>query len=189
METRVIKSNRTPLRIDAMMEIGAAAYHDVFDRSATTFELATAASQWSTECGIQKETANLTDGCKVIWSIWNNNCGNITCRANADCDKHWFVTKERVKKGKTPEEDVWKDLKLYYKAYESPREGSMDYWKKMVKYFPKSLQSFKSGDMKLVAQTLSNEGYYTDLVSKYEKNLNHYFPRYLKLLCIGKEVL
>lgn len=184
---RVIPAIRTELRIDAMLTLGAAAYIDVFDKQVSTYELATAASQWSTECGIKPETGNLVDGSKIIYHIWNNNWGNITCKPDADCDKHSFVTRERIKRGATESDDVWKDIRLYYKAYGNPREGAMDYWKKMSKYFPKSLKSFQSGDMNIVAETLSNERYYTALVSLYKKNLEYYFNRYVSLLTIGKE--
>ena len=184
---RVVPAIRTALRIDAMMSLGAAAYTDVFEKQVTTFELATAASQWTTECGVKPDTANMPDGSKVVYHIWGNNWGNITCKPNADCDKHSFVTNERIKKGATAEEDVWKEIRLYYKAYANPREGAIDYWKKMKQYFPKSLNTFQSGDMKLVAETLSKEGYYTALVSLYQKNLEFYFNRYVRLLTTGTE--
>jgi hypothetical protein len=186
---RVIPAKRTEMRIDDMMIIGAAAYTDVFKRQGMVYELATAASQWTTECGIKPGTSIYKDGGKVIYHIWNNNWGNITCRADADMDKHVFTTKERIKKGVVESEDVWKELKMYFKAYSNPREGAIDYWKKMQKFFPKSLKSFTSGDMNEVAVTLSKEGYYTDLVSRYKKNLDYYFPRYFNLLTVGKEAL
>ncbi len=186
--TRVIPRVRTEMRIDAMLSAGADAYEQVFGKRVPTFVLATAASQWTTECGIKEGTANIKDGGKILRNIWNNNWGNITCKPNADCDKHALTTKERIKKGATPEEDVWKTMTLYYKAYKTPQDGAIDYWNKMLKYFPKSLKSFETGKMSVVAQTLSNEGYYTDLVSKYTNNLNYFFPRYLQLLITGKEL-
>lgn len=187
--TRVIPRIRTEMRIDAMLSAGAAAYEEVFGKMVPTFVLTIAASQWSTECGIKPGTANNVTGGKILYSIWNNNWGNITCKPNADCDKHTLVTKERIKKGATEKDDIWKIMTLYYKSYNTPQEGAIDYWNKMKQYFPKSLKSFETGNFVIIAQTLSNERYYTDLVSRYTNNLKYFSPRYMQLLSTGKEIL
>lgn len=185
MITRLVPKARTELRIDEMLAHGANAYTDVFRKIPSTYTLATAASQWTTECGIKPNSHLDVKGGKIIWNIWNNNWGNITCKSDADVDKHALTTKERIKKNP----DVWKTMTLYYKSYDTPQSGARDYWMKMRDKFPKSLATFGSGDTGNVAETLSREGYYTDLVEKYKYNLDFFFPRYVRLLLIGKETL
>lgn len=185
--TRIVPRRRTELPIADMMVYGADAYKEIFNKQVSTYVLATAASQWTTECGIKPGT-NKPDGSKVIYNIWNNNWGNITCKPDADFDKHSLTTKERIKKDPDPIKDIWKTMTLYYKAYKTPLEGASDYWIKLRDRFPKSLAAFYSGNPKIIAETLSKEGYYTDLVSRYVANLDYFFPRYVKLLLIGSEV-
>jgi hypothetical protein len=185
MVTRLVPKTRTALRIDEMLAHGANAYIDVFRKIPPTYVLATAASQWTVECGIKPGSQIDISGGKIIWNIWNNNWGNITCKDDADTDKHALTTSERIKKNP----DVWKEMTLYYKSYTTPQAGAVDYWNKLRDKFPKSLNSFVSGDMKRVAETLSREGYYTALVETYQKNLDYFFPRYVKLLLVGKEIV
>lgn len=185
MITRLVPKARTELRIDEMLAHGANAYIDVFHRTPSTYVLATAASQWTVECGIKPGSQVDVTGGKIIWNIWNNNWGNITCKSDADNDKHELTTSERVKKNP----DVWREMTLYYKSYRTPQSGAIDYWSKLKDKFPKSLNTFSSGDTARVAETLSREGYYTALVEIYQKNLDYFFPRFVKLLLVGKETV
>lgn len=191
---RVVDRVRTPTRIDEMLRVGAEAYTLEFDAVPTTNELAMAAAQWTSEHGVQPNVVHGTRGERIIWFLWNDNWGNITCKAEDEVDKTTLTTNERVRKkgtklpdGSIVPEDVWRVMTLYYVAYDSPLEGARGYWRKLADRYGKSLDAFATGNTKLVAQTLSDQMYYTDHVEKYESILAYYFPRYFALLSTGNE--
>lgn len=189
----IVEKKRTTIEIPILARNLAESYTKVLKAPPFSGAIAMSLSQLTVEHGRQNDYG----GAWFMWSIWNYNLGNITCKKDSPNPKFPLTTRERmVRKGdRLPDgtiapEDVWKDkVVLYYRSFESFEESARFYWEKFRDKFPKSLEAMHSGDPQHFAEVMSKERYYTDLVEKYARNVKYFYPRYMSLLMTGREVV
>lgn len=101
-------------------------------------------------------------------AIWCGNIGNVTCDPRRYRGPHYvFFTEERIKRNP----DVWKKVKVCFRAHASVAAGAEDYWNRMSREFAAALPFFDRGDVAGACAELSTLNYFTARVEPYEREV------------------
>lgn len=109
-------------------------------------------------------------------SMWNFNVGNITTDGKGQFDYYDdLTTDEQIKPG------VWKKMNLKYRAYQSLRDGMIDYLKLLSGgHYASAWQHILHPDPVAFSKALKAGGYYTADESKYTKALTGLYSQISK---------
>ena len=107
-------------------------------------------------------------------AIWCNNFGNISAFGGWSGDYYVILCDEQQAPG------VWMTVAMRFRAHPTPDQGAGDYWTRMVKQWPVTLERFDAGDPAGAAHALkvgrfytANEGpYATDMTKLYQRGLD-----------------
>jgi hypothetical protein len=90
-----------------------------------------------------------------------NNFGNIIMPENALGDFYVLKATERTRKNAKARLDKWEQVNMRFRAYRSPLDGAVAYWKLIRDRYTDALSFFDQGNGFLAARRLAESGYMT----------------------------
>lgn len=110
-------------------------------------------------------------------AIYCNNFGNVSGFGAWAGRFYVFVVAERVSKNP----DVWKTLRMKFRAYDDPVQGAADYWRILRGRYASALALFDAGSPDAGARELARLGYFTAHVEPYAKAMASLYRDFARL--------
>jgi hypothetical protein len=93
----------------------------------------------------------------------SNNLGHIVAGEAWDGKFYVFKVAERIRR----DPDVWKEINMRFRAYDTPVDGGEDYWRLIKGNFESALAVFDTGNAPAAAEKLCEMGYATANCQQY----------------------
>jgi hypothetical protein len=90
-----------------------------------------------------------------------NNLGNITLAAGAFGEYYTRVATERTRRNVPGLPNRWEKVKMRFRAFHTPVDGAVAYWKLIREQYTEALAYFDQGNGYLAARRLGQSGYMT----------------------------
>ena len=156
-----VEKRKTPVSDSEMSDALVYAWKELFKTTPTQEQIALVMAQNSLETGARK-------------SMWNYNVGNLTTTENSSY-KYFdtLKTKEQIEPGK------WVESYLKYRAYDSLKEGALDYLKFISgKRYANAWQHILNPNPQAFSKELKRSKYYTANESEYTKGITSLYEKY-----------
>lgn len=154
IEAREVPRVHTPLSVEQLGELLITAHRKLYGVPPSPERLLTAWAQVSLETSRGKQ-------------CYGNNLGNIVVSIEWPGANYTYRVHERVKR----DPDVWREQLQRFRAYDTPLDGAMDYWRVITMNFGRHLPRFDGGEPREAGTGLCNSGYSTSDCAAYGQSM------------------